>query len=118
MQEVDEDNTITQLSLAWVSMAAVGLLSGCIYYLLNRDTVQGKDKLRDAFYIFQEMIDKYGATTSLLVSQAACLIQQQKYEEADRLLQDAQQRDMNNAELLINLITLGHFTGKSNEVGS
>lgn len=63
------------------------------------------------------MIDKYGATTPLLVSQAACLIQQQKYEEAERLLQDAQQRDMNNAELLINLVTLGHFTGKSTEVG-
>ena len=48
--------------------------------------IQGKDKIKDAFYIYQEMIDKYGATPSLLVSQASCLIQQQKYEEAEKLL--------------------------------
>jgi hypothetical protein len=33
------------------------------------------------------MMDKYGATPSLLISQATCLIQQQKYEDAEKLLQ-------------------------------
>jgi hypothetical protein len=33
------------------------------------------------------MIDKYGATPTLQVSQASCLILQGKYEEADKLLQ-------------------------------
>lgn len=69
MQEFDEDSTITQLALAWVGMS------------------YGKEKLKDSFYIYQEMIDKYGATPYLLVSQAACQIQQQKYEEAVKLLQ-------------------------------
>jgi hypothetical protein len=32
------------------------------------------------------MIDKYGATPTLLISQSSCLIQQQKYEDAEKLL--------------------------------
>ncbi|KAI1724148.1 coatomer epsilon subunit domain-containing protein [Ditylenchus destructor] len=98
MQEEDEDSTVTQLALAWVNMAA------------------GKDKLKDAFYIYQEMIDKYGATPSLLISQAACLIQQQKYEDAEKLLQDAQQRDTNNPEVLVGLVVVSQFLGKPLEV--
>jgi len=98
MHEIDEDSTISQMTLAWVNMAA------------------GKEKLRDAFYIFEEMIDKHGATPALLVSQASCQIQQHKYEEAEKLLQDAQQRDSNNPEVLIGLIVVGQFLGKTLEV--
>ncbi|KAH7728034.1 coatomer protein complex [Aphelenchoides avenae] len=98
MQEIDEDATITQLALAWVNMAI------------------GKDKLKDAFYIYQELIDKYGATPSLLVSQSACLIQQQKYEDAEKVLLEAQQRDANNPEVVVNLILVSQFLGKPFEV--
>lgn len=48
--------------------------------------LQGKDKLKDVFYAYQEMIDKYGATPLLLVAQSSTLIQQQKYQEAEKLL--------------------------------
>uniref|UniRef100_A0A914DTN2 Coatomer subunit epsilon n=1 Tax=Acrobeloides nanus TaxID=290746 RepID=A0A914DTN2_9BILA len=98
MQEVDEDATITQLALAWVNTAA------------------GKEKLKDAFYIYQEMIDKYGATPTLQVSQASCLILQGKYEDADKLLQEAQQRDANNPDILINLLVNTQFLDKGTEV--
>ncbi|KHN70950.1 Coatomer subunit epsilon [Toxocara canis] len=98
MQEIDEDSTVTQLALAWLN------------------TALGKDKLKDAFYIYQEMIDKYGASPLLLVAQASCLIQQQKYEEAEKLLLDAQQRDPNYAEALINLVVVSQYLGKAPEV--
>ncbi|KAK0416968.1 hypothetical protein QR680_012776 [Steinernema hermaphroditum] len=98
MQEVDEDATLTQLALAWCN----------VYF--------GKEKLNDAFYIYQEMIDKYGANPSLLVSQASCLIQQEKYEDAQKLLLDAQQRDAHNPEVLVNLVVVSQFLGKAPEV--
>ncbi|KAF7634356.1 Histone acetyltransferase [Meloidogyne graminicola] len=100
MQEVDEDATIVQLATAWIYMA------------------MGKDKIKDAFYIFQEMIDKYGSTPTLLVSQSSCLIQQQKYENAEKLLMDAQQRDPNNPEALIGLYVIANFLGKQVEVSN
>ncbi len=49
--------------------------------------MQGREKLQDAFYIYQEMIDKYGGSSLLLVAQSACLVLQQKYEQADAVLQ-------------------------------
>ncbi|VDO78468.1 unnamed protein product, partial [Onchocerca flexuosa] len=98
MQEIDEDATITQLAFAWVNMAL------------------GKDKLKDVFYAYQEMIDKYGATPLLLVAQSSSLIQQQKYQEAEKLLLEALQRDANNAEAIINLIVVSQYLGKAPEV--
>ncbi|EJW88856.1 coatomer epsilon subunit family protein [Wuchereria bancrofti] len=98
MQEIDEDATITQLALAWVNIAL------------------GKDKLKDVFYAYQEMIDKYGATALLLVAQSSSLIQQQKYEEAEKLLLEALQRDANNAEAVINLVVVSQYLGKAPEV--
>lgn len=47
----------------------------------------GREKIKDAFYIYQEMIDKYGSYPPLLVSKASCLILQAKYEEAESDLQ-------------------------------
>ncbi|KAL3100387.1 hypothetical protein niasHS_001690 [Heterodera schachtii] len=100
MQEMDEDATITQLAQAWLNMA------------------MGRDKLKDAFYIYQEMLDKYGATPLLLTSQAACLIMQQKYEEAEKLLLSAQERDPNNADVLVGLFVVAQFLGKPMEVSN
>ncbi|PAV64230.1 hypothetical protein WR25_12550 isoform G [Diploscapter pachys] len=98
MMEVDEDATLTQLALAWVNMSL------------------GKDKLKDAFYIYQEMMDKYGQTPMLLVGQSSALILQEKYEEAEKLLQEAQLRDANNPESLINLVVISDYLGKDAEV--
>ncbi|KAE9554134.1 hypothetical protein FO519_002671 [Halicephalobus sp. NKZ332] len=98
MQEINEDATITQLTLAWVNMGA------------------GKEKLQEAFYIYQEMIDKYGATPLLQVSQSCSLILQAKYSEAEKLLLEAQQRDSNDPDILINLLVVSQFLGKSPEV--
>ena len=62
------------------------------------------------------MIDKYGATPLLQVSQSCSLILQGKYAEAEKLLLEAQQRDANDADILINLLVVSQFLGKSPEV--
>lgn len=102
MQEKDEDATISQLANAWVILA----------------TGTGGDKLEEAYYIFHDLATKYGTTPLLLNGQAASLIARGKYDEAEPLLQEALEKDSNNAEALINLIALSHFTGKGPDVAA
>lgn len=98
MCEMDEDATLTQLSVAWLNIFL------------------GKDKLQEAFYIYQEMMDKYGPTPYLLVGQSQALINQGKYEEAEKLLQEAQSRDPNYPEANVNLIHVNDHLGRAPEV--
>ena len=47
------------------------------------------EKLQDAFFTFQELAEKNQPTSFLLNSQATCLINQGKYDEALSVLQEA-----------------------------
>lgn len=98
MQQKDDDATLTQLAHAWLSIEV------------------GGDKLQDAYYIFQDFVDKFSPSIQLLNSQAVCNIGQHKYEEADGLLREALERNSTNYDTLVNLITASQHLEKGDNV--
>jgi len=100
MSEKDEDASLTQLSQAWI--------------ILTQGS--GGDKLDEAYYIFHDLAAKYGSTPLLLNGQAAALIARGKFDEAEGVLQEALEKDSNNPDTLINLMSVSHFLGKSSEI--
>lgn len=77
-----------------------------LFYLI----IKG-EKLQDAYFTFQEQADKNVSTSMLLNSQALCLLNQAKYEEAASLLQESLDKvkflvliDLNSFIIIIKLL--------------
>jgi len=98
MRKQDEDATITQLSIAWVN------------------TLLGGDKIQDAFFIYKELSDKYGPTVPLLNGLAVCSLHLKKFEEAERYLLEAIEKNSKDTDTLTNIITCYLQLKKSPEV--
>lgn len=95
MTSSDDDATVTQLATAWVGVALGGA------------------KVQEAQYIYQELGEKYNWTTMLYNGRAVCHMKAGDYEEAERDLLEAFQRDAKDPDTLSNLITVGLHLGKN-----
>merc|ERR1712176_204324 len=91
--KMDEDATVTQLATAWTN---IGL---------------GGEKAQEAYYIFQELMDKTQPSPNLLNGAAAAHIAQGKWDEADGAVKEAAEKDPNFAETLINQVMVSTQTG-------
>jgi len=87
MENVEADATATQLATAWVYVALNG------------------DKVQEAFFIFKELADKYGVSVLLLNGQAVCNIILKKFDEAERFLLEALEKNSKDPDTIANLIT-------------
>ena len=94
MQGVDDDATLTQLCTAWVNVGLGGL------------------KVQEAFYVFQELGDKFEWTARLYNGSAACNMVMGRFEEAEKDLMEALSKDSKDPETLANLVTVNLHLGK------
>jgi len=98
MQQNEDDATLTQLAAAWVSLA------------------KGGEKVQEALFIFTDLAEKYGTTITLLNGMAAANMSKGDYEDAEKLLQEAQSKNPNDADTLINLVVCLQHRGTSEEL--
>ena len=68
--------------------------------------LQGGEKYQDAYYIFQELSDKYTPTVMLLNGQAVAYMHMGKFEDAESLLQDALDKVSAQGTLWLNHVSL------------
>ena len=88
MQQADEDATLTQLCTAMVFVATGGA------------------KYQEAVYMYEELIDKFGASQTLLNGLASALMHMGRFDEAEKQLIDAASKGPNDPDTLVNLIAL------------
>uniref|UniRef100_A0A7S0J5A0 Coatomer subunit epsilon n=1 Tax=Calcidiscus leptoporus TaxID=127549 RepID=A0A7S0J5A0_9EUKA len=102
MQEHDDDATLTKLAGAYVAMA-----EGC--------EKSQPDKYQDALYEFQELGEKYTMSVMLLNAMALCQMHMGRFDEAERLLQDALSKSNNDPNSMANLIVCMQQLRKTTE---
>mmetsp|Transcript_6442 Transcript_6442/g.21721 ORF Transcript_6442/g.21721 Transcript_6442/m.21721 type:complete len:292 (-) Transcript_6442:86-961(-) len=94
MQEADDDHTLSQLSAAWVACAV------------------GGEKLQEAVFAFEELVDKSGGSALLFNGLAVANMQLGNWEDAERNLKEALGKSSNDPDTLANLVTVSQHTGK------
>ena len=94
MQAADDDATLTQLATAWVNLA------------------NGGGKIQDAFYVYQELGDKYQWTSKLHNGSAVCQMAMGRYDDAEKDLVEAINKDSKDPDTLRNLAVCALHLGK------
>ena len=77
---------------------------------------KGRDGCQDAFYIYQELLETFGMTSKLLTCQAVALMASLRFDEAERLLNDALSKNPHDADALANMFTCSLQLKRSAEV--
>ena len=88
LEAVDEDATLTQLVGAWINLH------------------KGGDNTKEAAYTYEELIDKFGSSLTLLNGLAVAKMHQKDYDEAQKRLQEARGR-VGNPEVALRDLRYG-----------
>lgn len=98
MQRIDEDATLTQLATAWTHLS------------------KGGESVQEAVYIFQDLLERHGATDQILNGMAVCHLAMAKLDDAERVLKEALTKNPNCATTLINVICSSKYKNKPAEL--
>jgi coatomer subunit epsilon len=98
MRRIEEDATLTQLASAWVHLA------------------KGGPSAQEALYIYQDLLERHGATDPILNGMALCYLATGKYDDADRVLREALNKNSTYPTTLINVITCAKYKNKPPEL--
>eukprot|EP00172_Hildenbrandia_rubra_P003486 Plantae.Rhodophyta-Hildenbrandia_rubra.ctg5634.p1 GENE.Plantae.Rhodophyta-Hildenbrandia_rubra.ctg5634~~Plantae.Rhodophyta-Hildenbrandia_rubra.ctg5634.p1 ORF type:complete len:292 (-),score=76.85 Plantae.Rhodophyta-Hildenbrandia_rubra.ctg5634:437-1312(-) len=98
MREIDEDATLSQLAAAWVHLA------------------EGGEDVQEAVYIYQDLLERHGATDPILNGMALCHLSMGKYDEAEKVLQEALTKNKNFAATLANSVVCSKHKNKQAEL--
>lgn len=73
----------------------------------------GESSIRESSLVFKELNERFGTSSAGLNGLASACIAARRYEEADRYLADAAERNGDDPETLINQIQVASQTGRS-----
>lgn len=94
MSAIDDDAPLSQLAAAWVALH------------------QGGARVQEAYYIFQELGDKFAWTARLHCGLAACQMRMGRWEDAEAELLQAFEKNPKDADTLANLVVVSLHQGK------
>jgi len=97
MKTTDEDHILSMLASAWTLLCTAG-------------------KSQEAGYIYDELIDKYGGSPTLINGLAISKMHQGSFEEAETLLLEALGKAPSDPDSLANIIATSQHLGRAPEV--
>lgn len=95
MNEIDDDSILTQLSTISLNIYMSG------------------ENLEKAYYIAMDLSKRYTRTAILVGYMAICRVKQLKYEEAETLLKEQQEKDPHMPTTCTNMMVVAQLTGRS-----